>query len=179
MRGNAPRYTCKSNRVYLCNRSRGTIESIAVFKVTLVHVYEFHKRPEEYLNVGRTPRPPPSPDLEEKSEFPINIHPTDNRRVKNEGDGGGDGGRTHKLRQSCSDSSMSFQKDAKGGCSGVSSGFDRSFRTHRVICCPSRISSYALMFVKGYREFMEYYGWTKLCELNNGWRKFIRSFNLF
>lgn len=74
MRGNAPRYTCKSNRVYLCNRSRGTIESIAVFKVTFVDVMSFIRRGDSNAcaTASRVLR------SAEKSEFPINIHPGDN-----------------------------------------------------------------------------------------------------
>ena len=57
IRGNAARYTCKSTRAScLCNRSpRPTIEPIAVFKVTFVERYEFHKIEERSWTVLAAP----------------------------------------------------------------------------------------------------------------------------
>lgn len=74
MRGNAARYTCKSNRVYLCNRSRGTIESIAVFKVILRGDMSFIR---EEIPARSSPM---GPSTGKKLEILIDFYPS--RRAK-------------------------------------------------------------------------------------------------
>lgn len=81
---------------------------------------------ERWLHSNGLHRPP---DLEEKSEFPINIHPADNRRVKKWGERGRHVATITRARRSM---------DAKGGCSGGSVPALIVLLGHPVICCLSR-----------------------------------------